>query len=96
MGGELRYRLLKYTPTMVVRMVVRITIHHVTIASLNGTIDIWCYFRCKTSIYVNREMGDEMRYRLQKYPLQWQYMMSPLHRSTELLQYSGTFVALCT
>jgi len=53
---------------MVEQMVGRIAIDHVTLAPLNGTIAIWYQFRCKTCIYGNREMGDEMRYRLQKYP----------------------------
>ena len=34
----------------------------------------------KTSIYGNREMGDEMRYRLQKYSLQSQYNLRQLCR----------------
>ena len=57
---------------MVGRMVERMAVDPVTLAPLNGTSTIWCYFRCKTCIYENREMGDETRYRLQKYPLQSQ------------------------
>jgi hypothetical protein len=53
----------------------------------NGTIAIWCYFRCKTCIYGNREMGHEMSYRLQNTPptiLTNTYNDTPYNRNTIL------------